>query len=273
MDRKNAFILGGAILLGFLVLGLTQALAQRYPPGPGGPVGRFQVARANADVIVLLDTTTGDLYSAQARDIQPYHARFRSDDYGKKYDKKEDFRYEKKDKDFDFKKDEKKSFDELKKGDFKKEFDEKKADFDKKGFEGKKGDREPDQLSKRKAEIARIQAYNLEKSLRAYFVDHDSMYPKDLTDLTLKSDNGGPYIDAEGLLDPWGKPYSFDPAGPRNGGKKPDVFTRSPEGKLIGNWPDQKDFDDKKAPDLKKGEEKKSFNPKKAEEKPGEKFR
>jgi hypothetical protein len=250
MDRKNAFILGGAILLGFLVLGLTQALAQRYPPGPGGPVGRFQVARANADVIVLLDTTTGDLYSAQARDIQPYHARFRDNGrYEKKEGKKDDFPFEKKEKDFDLKK----SPPIDKKGDFKEKFDE------------KKGDLEPDRLSKRKAEIARIWAYNLEKALRAYFVDHDSMYPKDLMDLTLKDENGGPYILAEGLLDPWGKAYSFDPAGPRNGGKKPDVFTRSPEGKLIGNWPEQKDFDDKKAPDLKKGDEKKSFDLKKAE--------
>ncbi len=139
MDRKNVFILGGAILVGFLVLGLTQALAQRYSPGPGGPVGRFQVVRANADVIVLLDTTTGDLYSALPRDIQPYHARFR-DNGG--YDKKEP-RYEKKDpKDFDFRKEEKKAFKEKgeikeKQGDFKKDFDEKKDDFGKKSEDKK----------------------------------------------------------------------------------------------------------------------------------------
>src|SRR5438093_11567064 len=119
MDRKNAFILGGAIVLGFLVLGLTQALAQRYPPdppGPGGPVGRFQVVRANADVIVLLDTKTGDLYSALPRDIRPYNARFHSEG---RMEKKEPGYKDVKDvvikkeaedkKDFDFRKDGKKS--------------------------------------------------------------------------------------------------------------------------------------------------------------------
>lgn len=150
------------------MLGLTQALAQRYPPGSGGPVGRFQVVRANADVIVLLDTTTGDLYSAQARDIQPYNARFRS---GGRPMMKDEFRDEKKDPDVakkpdDFRKDEKKRFDEPKKdegqglrrlrdfekkdptkrkfrdkSDLKKDVDVKKGDFDKKGFDLKKDER------------------------------------------------------------------------------------------------------------------------------------
>src|SRR5262245_23852086 len=157
MDRKNVFVLGGAIVVGFLVLGLTQALAQRYPPGPGGPVGRFQVVRANADVIVLLDTTTGDLYSALPRDIQPYNARFRYDGrYEKKEEKKEDFRDKFDKKDFDFKQ---KDPDEPTKGDFKKDFDkkgedlkdrtkrddEKKRDFDeKKGDFGKKSEDKKD---------------------------------------------------------------------------------------------------------------------------------
>lgn len=132
MDRKSALIVAGSVVVGFLVLGLTQVWAQRFPPDERGArgAGRYQVVRANADVIVLLDTTTGDLYSALPRDIQPYNARFRSDGKYYKDTIKEDFRDEKKD--ADFRKDERKKPDEPKKGDFKKDEEPKKGDFDKK---------------------------------------------------------------------------------------------------------------------------------------------
>jgi hypothetical protein len=32
----------------------------------------------------------------------------------------------------------------------------------------------------------------------------------------------------EGLLDPWGRPYQYDPAGPKNGGKRPDIWSLGP---------------------------------------------
>jgi hypothetical protein len=37
-------------------------------------------------------------------------------------------------------------------------------------------------------------------------------------------------------LDPWGNEYRYDPEGKRNGGKKADVWTITPDGKEIGNW-------------------------------------
>jgi hypothetical protein len=80
MDRKNTWILAGAIVVGFLAFGLTQLSAQRFPgDGRGGEsmVGRYQVVRSSPDVILLLDTVTGDLYSASREDILPSSARQR----------------------------------------------------------------------------------------------------------------------------------------------------------------------------------------------------
>src|SRR5262245_56975052 len=85
MDRKNTWILGGAIVLGFLVFGLSQLWAQRFP-GDGrageGMVGRYQVVRSSPETILLLDTVTGELYSAGREDIQPNSARRRGGDIG-----------------------------------------------------------------------------------------------------------------------------------------------------------------------------------------------
>jgi len=77
MDRKNAWIIGCAIVAGFLLVGLTQVFAQRFPGdgrAPGG-IGRYQVVRANADVTIILDTTNGDLYRAVPNDIRAYSLR------------------------------------------------------------------------------------------------------------------------------------------------------------------------------------------------------
>lgn len=80
MDRKNVCILAGAIVLGFLVLGLTQSSAQRFPGdgrGGEGMVGRYQVVRSSPEIILLLDTVSGELYSAGRDDIRPASARNR----------------------------------------------------------------------------------------------------------------------------------------------------------------------------------------------------
>ena len=41
-------------------------------------------------------------------------------------------------------------------------------------------------------------------------------------------------------MDPWGKPYRYDPKGKRNGGKRPDIWAVHPDKTEIGNWPEQK---------------------------------
>jgi hypothetical protein len=86
MDRRNTWILGAAIVLGFLVFGLSQLWAQRFPgdgrAGSEGMVGRYQVVRSSPEAILLLDTVTGELYSAGREDIRPTSARHRDREIG-----------------------------------------------------------------------------------------------------------------------------------------------------------------------------------------------
>jgi hypothetical protein len=65
-------------------------------------------------------------------------------------------------------------------------------------------------------------------------------YPTSLQALLQQQPRGGqPFLGGRGdLLDPWGKPMQYDPSGPNNGGKRPDIWTNGPKGK-IGNWPVQ----------------------------------
>jgi hypothetical protein len=81
MDRRNTWIVGGALMLGLLLFGLSQLWAQRYQAdGRGtsaGIIGRYQVVRSSVDGVLLLDTVTGELYSASKQDIQPTSARHR----------------------------------------------------------------------------------------------------------------------------------------------------------------------------------------------------
>jgi len=84
MDRKNAWIVAGSVVAGFFVLGLTQLFAQRFAHDErsapaAGAVGRYQVVRATAEVVTLLDTVTGDLYNAVPTDLKPYNTRPGSD--------------------------------------------------------------------------------------------------------------------------------------------------------------------------------------------------
>ncbi len=79
MDRKGTWIIAGSVFLGFAVCGLSYVFAQRadwMPDQRGrGEVGRYQVVRSTEDVVIIIDTTTGDLYKAEAKDIKPFSAR------------------------------------------------------------------------------------------------------------------------------------------------------------------------------------------------------
>ena len=43
-------------------------------------------------------------------------------------------------------------------------------------------------------------------------------------------------VRAESLVDPWGKEFRYDVSGKRNKGKRPDIWTESPDKKVIENW-------------------------------------
>jgi hypothetical protein len=110
MDRKSVWIVAGAILLGTVLLSLSQAVAQRNfrtEPGPAdGRPARYQVVNVTESEIIIMDVTSGDLYAAKPRDVKPYEARpqparFRDQDRFEFKDKA-DFRPPPKDKDKPF---------------------------------------------------------------------------------------------------------------------------------------------------------------------------
>jgi hypothetical protein len=62
--------------------------------------------------------------------------------------------------------------------------------------------------------------------------------PKTLAELLENNAVGGPFpLTPDDLIDQWGRPYQYDPEGPHNKGAKPDIWTVTPDGIEIGNWP------------------------------------
>lgn len=88
--------------------------------------------------------------------------------------------------------------------------------------------------AKAKADIAQ-----LTDASRAFKLDHPEVgFPASLQDLLQKTDKGGPYLkNAESMLDPWSRPYQYDPTGANNQGMAPDISTQPiPGGGIICNW-------------------------------------
>src|SRR4051794_28567235 len=76
MNQRATYLAGGLIALAVLVVGFAHLSAQRFPgPEAIGGAGRYVVACSSPDVIILLDTATGDLYNATPREIKPYASR------------------------------------------------------------------------------------------------------------------------------------------------------------------------------------------------------
>ncbi|MSQ94609.1 MAG: prepilin-type N-terminal cleavage/methylation domain-containing protein [Gemmataceae bacterium] len=64
--------------------------------------------------------------------------------------------------------------------------------------------------------------------------------PESLAVLLQKDPMGVIYVeDPDKLLDPWKKPYQYDASGQKNQGLHADIWTVSPDGIEIGNWPKQ----------------------------------
>ena len=84
MKRTTVWTVCG--LVAALVLGivLNQAFAQRFRPDPIDPSkhGRYQVVSVEPSEIIVLDTATGDLYSATRADVKPYRELQRARLYG-----------------------------------------------------------------------------------------------------------------------------------------------------------------------------------------------
>ncbi len=79
MNRKNIWLVAGSLFLGMLLMGVSLALAQRdfrtEPRSTEGGPAHYQVVNVTEGEIIIMDVTTGDLYSAKPRDVKPYDAR------------------------------------------------------------------------------------------------------------------------------------------------------------------------------------------------------
>lgn len=94
-------------------------------------------------------------------------------------------------------------------------------------------------LSDSQKDLAQTQARTtLTQACQAYAIKHNGQFPESLQQLLQKDARGGPWLeDPDALKDPWGQPWQYDRSGPRNNNRKPDIWTKGPDGADIGNWP------------------------------------
>jgi general secretion pathway protein G len=84
--------------------------------------------------------------------------------------------------------------------------------------------------------IARTRAIALANAAQQFQIKYQRL-PESLNELINPPEGGKPYVEPDTLMDPWGRPFQYDAAGPHSGGLKPDVFTTVPDtGAQIGNW-------------------------------------
>jgi general secretion pathway protein G len=86
-----------------------------------------------------------------------------------------------------------------------------------------------------KKDVCKMQTKELTKAAETYKLDNDEFPPS--LDALLQVVNGrGPWLkSADAIIDPWGRPYMYNPAGPQNNGIVPDIWAETEHGQ-IGNW-------------------------------------
>jgi general secretion pathway protein G len=84
-------------------------------------------------------------------------------------------------------------------------------------------------------DTARAKAKAIGEACTAYYIKHQA-YPTQVDQLTQKDEFGGPYLKAEGLLDPWGKKYNLAQSSGKTNDGSPEISTTAPDGTVIGNW-------------------------------------
>lgn len=94
-------------------------------------------------------------------------------------------------------------------------------------------------LDKAKESTARTKAIKLGEAAMQFKTNNGDV-PESLEVLLIADPNNAdkPYVaNQQDLLDPWGKPYQYNPMGERNNGLFPDVWTTNPgQTREIGNW-------------------------------------
>jgi hypothetical protein len=79
-------------------------------------------------------------------------------------------------------------------------------------------------------QAAKLDVKNLEKAVTRYCIAKGEFPPT----LDVLVNDGA--VQPTGLQDPWKHEYHYDPAGRKNKGTRPDIWTVTPAKEVIGNW-------------------------------------
>jgi len=90
-------------------------------------------------------------------------------------------------------------------------------------------------LDESKEKIAMMGAKNIEKAVEAYKLNNGD-FPDNLQVLTQPENGKAAYLEDKDLLDPWGRPYQYDPS-KRSKTQKPLIFSQganpgNPQGQI-----------------------------------------
>lgn len=77
---------------------------------------------------------------------------------------------------------------------------------------------------------AKLDVKAIEKAAVAYCIKSGE-FPPNLDALVSAGS-----LDSSATRDPWKNAYQYDPAGKKNKGARPDIWTVSPSREVIGNW-------------------------------------
>jgi general secretion pathway protein G len=86
-----------------------------------------------------------------------------------------------------------------------------------------------------KISTARAKAISLATACQQFMVKYER-YPESLNELIQPPSGNQPFVEPDALNDPWGKQFTYDQSGQHNNGLKPDVYTTTPTGEVVGNW-------------------------------------
>jgi type II secretory pathway pseudopilin PulG len=86
---------------------------------------------------------------------------------------------------------------------------------------------------------AKVHIRNIELALTAYKLAHGD-YPANLQALTVPEGGKAAYMDAQNLLDPWGRPYVYEPQNHNPNTGKPRIYSQGVNpgnaAGIISNW-------------------------------------
>ena len=96
-----------------------------------------------------------------------------------------------------------------------------------------KKEKDTPEQTQAKVDAAKAQLTVLTRATQAYRIKNGE-YPETLNELV----EGKPsYLkNKDALIDPWKRMYHYQPSGEKNDGKRPDIWTETPDKQVIGNW-------------------------------------